>query len=376
MRLVRVESAAEQELFHHQVLVSLALRLSEGASRRVDGAVPLSVSLKRLMEPLEVNAKRQYSSAFVRVFELDHPAHADMLKQALEMGALVVLVDVEDEADLANLREAVLEELQANSTILTCSRPDRVPALLQQRCEAWSLAALGLYMSEVKLSDRDVREVIKRMRQRGGLAGGAHYARVTALHLGCATGASSLASTEVGNESMDALVELLSADGCVLTSLDLSFTLADGRRLVNALRSNASLTVLDVRKIPRMRDSYDALAAVLLQPSCSCPLGFLRCDDFELHQGEEVLDLRERRLAPGATKLLAGLLRFNGTLKELDLTATDVDTEGAQAILATLETNTTLTALRLAHNPQLDSGVKVALEAAAAGLPSLELELN
>ena len=93
-----------------------------------------------------------------------------------------------------------------------------------------------------------------------------------------------------------------------------------------------------------------------------------------------MLALRETPLSedahPGLVPLLAGLLAHNNTLRELDLTATDIDKEGAATLAAALAVNKGLTTLRLKYNPALDEEAKAALRAAAGKHPSpLTLEL-
>ena len=67
----------------------------------------------------------------------------------------------------------------------------------------------------------------------------------------------------------------------------------------------------------------------------------------------------------GPEGLLVGLLKRNRKLQDLDLAATDLDSEGASALVDVLEFNTSLTKLHLAHNPALDEACKVSLEGAA-----------
>ena len=136
-------------------------------------------------------------------------------------------------------------------------------------------------------------------------------------------------------------------------------------------------------------------------------LGYLRCDAFDLNEGERVLSLREQTIAPAAMKMLASLLKNNKTCTELDLTASDIEKEGASALAAVLPFNTTLQTLRLrcafahslshiahhyhhppltplllsslprSYNPALDPASIAALRAAVAEHPSFKtLECN
>ena len=378
-RLVRIGTTAEHMLLRQQLLTLLASQRGSGGDARF-GLVPLVLSMRKLNE-LTANdsapvGKGQARSALVRIFESEHAGQADMLKQAMEMRCLVVLAEVEDEAELFELKETAVEELQATRLVLSCRRPEAVPLSLRERCEGWAVAHLGLYFNDVHLSEKETKEVFRRLRlgttaaRAGGSAAstaeGSHYGRVAHLHIGAVDGCAS----EMGRDAMKEINELLLNEGCSLRGLDVSFTLVDGFDLIHALRHNASLTSLDVRAVPRMHLSYETLADVLLQPSAASRLGYLRCDAFELLEAEPTLDLHERRLDPGATKLLAGLLKNNRELKELDLSATSLDRPGALALAAVLEEAQSaacpLTKLSLKHNPLLDDTTKNALRAAAS----------
>lgn len=171
--------------------------------------------------------------------------------------------------------------------------------------------------------------------------------------------------------------ELLTSEACALLALDLSHTHIDGWELVQAIRANRSLTSLDVRGVPRIADLYETLGNVLAQPGYPCRIGFLRCDAFELLETATTLDLSERRVEPGAAKLLAGLLKHNRTLQHLDLTATCLEQQGLAALAAALELNASLLTLKAAHNPGLDEAAKATLRAAAERRsPPLAVELS
>lgn len=120
--------------------------------------------------------------------------------------------------------------------------------------------------------------------------------------------------------------------------------------MVQALRSNRSLTSLDVRNVVSFKESYEVMANVLLNPNASTKLGFLRCEAFEIFEGQKIVSLREKVLEPHVVRMLAGLLKKNKTLLDLDLTATDLEGVGAAAIAMVIEINTTLTDLRLKFN--------------------------
>ena len=132
--------------------------------------------------------------------------------------------------------------------------------------------------------------------------------------------------------------------------------------------------------IPQMTQLYQTIGELLLERGGKSRLGFLRCDAFELLEDAKALSLGERPFSeeaqPGAVKLLAGLLRHNTQLEELDLTAADLEDEGVRALASILEFNSTLTSLQLRHNPALSNEVKETIrEAAATWSPALKLEL-
>ena len=109
---------------------------------------------------------------------------------------------------------------------------------------------------------------------------------------------------------------------------------------------------------------YKPIGETLLAPGATCRLGFVRCDAFEVLEGETALSLREKSLEPGAAKLLVGVLKHNPTLVDIDLTATDLETEAANDLAAILEFRR-LSALQLQFNPDLSAECRAALKAAA-----------
>ena len=241
------------------------------------------------------------------------------------------------------------------------------PRALVDRSLCREVQTLSLVLNNVSLADKESRSVLKRLR----LKGDGYWHLVRGLHM---------ASCEIGREAMAELIELLSSSACGLERLDLSFTQAEAAPLVQVLRSSASLTALDVRKVPHMAALYQTVGELLLQPGNACKLAYARCDAFELLEGTPALSLRETDMSeeavPGGLALLAGLLKHNASVKELDLTAADVGPEGAKCLAQALEANTALSTLRLRYNPALDDAAREALrEAAALRSTPLVLEL-
>jgi hypothetical protein len=296
----------------------------------------------------------------------------DMLRQALDMHALVIVCDVREEPELLQLKEALLDELKAHRLLIVVSGINMeggmltVPEPVVGACDTLNaLSSVGLFMNGLKLSDRLVTNLFRRVRS--GSEDTSYYRLTRKLHI---------ASSELGRGAMQELQDLLANSECTLQALDLSFTQADGWSLVQSLKNNTSLTSLNLLSVPKMDVMYENISTLLFAENSKTRLGYLRCDAFDLPEGTTVLSLRETTVQPVAMRLLAALLKHNTTLQELDLTATDIEKDGATALASALESNSTLHKLLLPYNPALDERSKSALSAAAEKyLPNLVLEL-
>ena len=187
---------------------------------------------------------------------------------------------------------------------------------------------------------------------------------VTALHLG-----SNALEAEEAAGLARAASEWLRAPSCVLTSLDLSYTelrAEDWETLCFAFGRNASLTYLDMRAWPPVEDAVlDELGRSLLDAASPFGLRFARTNAFELVEGMAKLNLDETAMGPGAICMLAGVLKHNVTLRELHLCAAGVGSEGAVALATALRANSGLSTLRLLHNPLEEAGLAQIEEAVA-----------
>ena len=374
--LIRASSRAESAMLLNQAMVSLAnlsLRPQDPSLGPIRLA-PVAISLQRMGEQQqdEQAFKQGARGRISKVFEADYPEQADVLKQAMDLKALLVVVEVRDESELGVLSESMLQELQANRLILIVSPRANgalaeCPVSLVERCVNLQVSSLSLSFSAHKVSNRFVGNLFKRIRTSTNEMPPSHYSSVTRLHL---------SSSDLGGEAAHELQELLVSDDCSLLSLDLSSSGMDGWPLVQALRSNHSLTCLDVRSSPAIKSAYEAIAGVLLNPSSVSRLAYFRCDAFDLLEGVTSFSLRETAVEPAAGLLLAGLLRRNNHVQELDLTATDLESSCVIALASTLEVNTTLTTLRLMYNPAVDEKSKATLTTAAERYtPLLHLEM-
>jgi hypothetical protein len=181
-------------------------------------------------------------------------------------------------------------------------------------------------------------------------------------------------ATPDGKQATRELIDLMMSPKCALRSLDLSACnfVIHGERLAEALKGNATLTALDVRRSTQLPGFLGKMGEILLELHNTCPLAHLCCDDFELREGARSLSLSETRLEAHHAKMLAGLLRHNLILQELNLNATDLDEIGARAFAVALERHTLvdqgvpLRKLLMKHNPAVGDEATIALTAIAA----------
>ena len=168
-----------------------------------------------------------------------------------------------------------------------------------------------------------------------------------------------LANNDLGKQTTAALKGLLWSERapCMLQKLDLRANAGlDGYETALAIKRNESLTSLDIREIPsaNKEDIYAFLGAYLLQDECNCRLGLLACDAFQVLEGLTNLVLTpsqsgvafEDDQRPGVSNavlmLLAGVLKFNQSLKKLSLAGCGVGPEHASYFATALSENKVL----------------------------------
>jgi len=354
--VVWARGRTEHDMLQAQVLHMLGTTLRKGEIR----LVPLMLSMSRIAEMVQDESKRAPPrDMIIKAVEVDFPSASEMLRQAMELRALVFVAEVRNETDLIGFTPAVLEEILGCRLILVFSgvspTSKLMPSVLLERTKSMEIASIGLFFNDTPLVSRNAKELLRRMQ-----AGVADVNDAKALHYGIISGLH-LSASELGRDVLQILQDLLGHSGCLLTRLDLSYTQVDGYPLVQAIKSSKTLTSLDVRFVPRFEDLYENLGEILLQPNRTCRLCYMRCDAFDLLEGEKSLSLRERVLDKGAPRLLAGLLQHNTVLQDLDLSATDLDSEGATAIMQAMQVNTVLKTLQLTFNPRLDDECRAAL---------------
>ena len=347
--IIRVQSGNEQDLLAAQLLHSLArsvLALSATHPRRI---TPVLLSMARLADLAQDETKRAVPREMIlQTLAMDSSGSTEMLRQAMELRALVIIADVRDDLGFSLFRDQpILDEMLnahlivvASMNVSAVASNKALPPPFHERCAAFDVHSLGLHFNDVTLGTIDANSLFLRM-----MAAATHYTRVFALHL---------STCQLGTEAMHSLAKLLTSEACCLRMLDVSFTDADASTIAESLAVNRSLTSLDVRKVHAMQTYYEKIGALLLQPSCRCPLGFLRCDAFELLEGKASISLRERPLDRRAIVLLAGLLTNNDTVQELDLGATGMQKRWSADLISSIDQNTSLRAIHFPYNPLLD----------------------
>ena len=83
------------------------------------------------------------------------------------------------------------------------------------------------------------------------------------------------------------------------------------------------------------KEGTRAIGNALLSSSTS-KLGAFNCDAFALPMGTTSLDLRNKRIGPVAAIMLAGIIKFNGSLTECNLQSNGLGQEGWTAIFTAL----------------------------------------
>jgi len=281
------------------------------------------------------------------------------------------VTEMREEAEYSLFKESMLEELRQHRLVIVQSgqqpdgQPAQIPRVLSESCQLFKLGEIGLFFNNHRVPDKLLSQLFKRIRFSSNDA--AYYKLVTRVHV---------SNSDVSRLCMEELQYLLQNEECSLVSLDLSFTQVDGFGIVQSLKSNRSLTALDLMNVPKIQTMYESICTLLNDGSSKTKLGYLRCDAFDLHEGKRSLVLKEEPISAVAMRLLAALLRNNNALTELDLTACDVEKEGVSALAKVLEFNSALSVLRLNYNPAIDEPTKHVLrEAVSKFRPTMTLDV-
>ena len=238
-----------------------------------------------------------------------------------------------------------------------------------------------IILTNIQLNDKAGQKLMSALTTGLG-KGDCGYEKITALNL---------SQNELGKGFITALKQMLWGERapCMLQTLDVSNNpTLDGYDLGLALKRNESLTSLNISDIPSANtdDVYSFIGAFLLQDDCRCRIGFLSCDAFQTVAGqtELVLDKAnfEKKVDEGAVDeegnptlpgtmstnavimLLAGVVKFNTSLKNLTLANTGLETKAAGYFATALQENKVLEHLDLSGNPIEGEGIIDIAEAA------------
>ena len=94
---------------------------------------------------------------------------------------------------------------------------------------------------------------------------------------------------------------------------------------------------------------HDALASPQVR--------YVSCAAFEVKNGNADLVIHGTTLGSGATRLLAGVFKYNHLVKKLNLSGLGIEADAASVLAIAVTHNTTLTSIDLSNNPLSDVSV-------------------
>ena len=338
------------------------LQLGQIASRSdEDVAAALTmVAEGQMLRNLIVN----YSARFTQ-------AHRNMLLQALEMCALIVVIKNDSRATVGTpalkLITAFLQLEMASSgnrLIIISAEDGETPLHLSPEiAPTFRTRALSLNFIDVGLSDVRATELLKGILTDYDSGEKSRSRLIESISL-AGNGLSKVVSTMAG--------QLISHPRCRLTSLDLSFNKFEASEwlgLAEIVGKSSTLTFLDMRSSIAVPDSvFGAFGEELLRSPSMAALCYIRCNAFDVLRGAPLLRFEEQTLDRGCVLLLAGVLSHNVEVTSLDLTASGVDDEGVAHLGRALAANPKLPLERISlrHN-LIAAPTRTALGKAAEG---------
>ena len=176
---------------------------------------------------------------------------AEVLRQALELRAVVIVADVRNEQDVVALEsEAIVDELLTNRLLVVAAeevvKKAGLPPALLERCTMLEVHTWGCFMNDARLANNAAKQLITQIKPAPGGVERSHYERISAL---------ALSNAQINKDAEKELTALLSKTS-ILRTLDLSNTQVDGAVLVGALKGNSSLRSLDVRMVPPRQEPH------------------------------------------------------------------------------------------------------------------------
>ena len=110
---------------------------------------------------------------------------------------------------------------------------------------------------------------------------------------------------------------------------------ADAQLLAFDLKFSSPLTSLDVRQ-NAIGDAGKLAIGKALLASESSKLHTMHCDEWSIDPSITELDLSRKQLKAADATFLAGIIKFNSPLTQLNLWANKIGAEGAKALAAVL----------------------------------------
>ena len=175
-----------------------------------------------------------------------------------------------------------------------------------------------LDVSSIGLGDRGATRFFQTLK-----AGSCTY--LTSLHLGD----NKLTDLSVG----PLVVEVLRSETCNISTLDLRNNQIGGPVITQAIKFNRSLTSLDITGNPIEDDGLWQLGMLLLEDDCQCKLRSISTYARGLGRyGEHVAGEPAARHGRGAA--LFGVLKFNTSITDLNLSGASIAVGGARSAIA------------------------------------------
>ena len=101
-------------------------------------------------------------------------------------------------------------------------------------------------------------------------------------------------------------------------------------------------TQVDVSSNNLGPDGKAAIGNALLR-NLDSKLGFMNCDEWQLHEDMTTLNVANKKLKAEDAVLLAGVLAHNKIVTQVDASSNNLGVEGGKALAECLKSNTTIT---------------------------------
>jgi len=306
------------------------------------------------LEPLPLLAQAMQSNRTLMELKLEYQQQtlkgmvtlsATLPIQDLTGATGVTSIDLSAAGELSKNTMVAIGALMAKNKSVTSLRlsgtkladeAGSILSVLGELCgEGGSLRTLDL--SEVGLSDRGARKLFDAM-----MTG--NYPALQQLIL---------SNNSLRDLKTNGMLEMLRAEDCSLTMLDVSSNPLSGDAVLRALKLNSSLTELNVCSTELDAAGMRDLGTMLLQQEGGCKIKLLSCDHFEVRQETRAISFGGQPVSSAVLSLLCGILKRNETCETLDIVSAGIDAHAAKALETALSFNTMLKKLDARDNGKL-----------------------